>query len=94
MLVNIFMKFHEDILNGLEVIEQTQFCHRNCYLQSSKGHNSKNVYPRVMVLALCTPSNIDYYFYDVQRRYLEWFSSYKEGTILSLKLLLTKFKGA
>ena len=41
MLVNISMKFQEDILNGLKVIERTRFCHRNCYLQSSKGHNSK-----------------------------------------------------
>ena len=41
MLVNISMMFHEDILNGLKVIERTQFCHRNCYLQSSKGHNAK-----------------------------------------------------
>ena len=39
MLVNISMKFHEGIFNGLKVIERTQFCHRNCYLQSSKGHN-------------------------------------------------------
>ena len=39
MLINISIKFHEDILNGLKVIERTQFCHRNCYLQSSKGHN-------------------------------------------------------
>ena len=41
MLVNISMKFHVDILNDLKVIERTQFCHRNCYLQSSKGLNSK-----------------------------------------------------
>ena len=58
MLVNISMKFHEGILNGLKVIKQTQFCHRNCYLQSSMGHNSENIYPRVMVLALCTSSNV------------------------------------
>ena len=31
------MKFHEDILNGLKVIERTQFCHRNCYLQIQRG---------------------------------------------------------
>ena len=37
MLVNISVKFHEDILNGLNVIERTQFCHRNFYLQSSRG---------------------------------------------------------
>ena len=59
MLVNISMTFHEDILNGLKVIERTQFCHRYCYLQSSKGHNFKNVYLRVMVCALCTSTNVD-----------------------------------
>ena len=58
MLVNISMKFNEVILNGLKVIECTQFCHRNCYLQSSKEHNSKNIYPRFMVLALCMSSNV------------------------------------
>ena len=58
ILINISIKFHEDILNGFKVIERSRFCHRNCYLQSSKAHNSKNIYPRVMVLALCTSSNI------------------------------------
>ena len=56
MLVIISMNFHDDILNGFKVIERTRFCHRNCYLQSSKGHNSKRIYPTVMVLALCTSS--------------------------------------
>ena len=50
MLVNICMKFHEDTLNGFKVTELTQFCLRNCYLQSSKGHNSKGINTRVMVL--------------------------------------------
>ena len=58
MLVNISMKFREDILNGLKVIERTQFCHRNCYLQSSKRLNSKNIYPRAMILALCMSPNV------------------------------------
>ena len=49
-LVNISMKFHEDILNGFKVIEQKQFCHRNCYLQSSTdsrmdGHGKNNMAP-------------------------------------------------
>ena len=65
MLVNISMKFYEYILNGLTVIQRTHFCHRNCYLKSSKGHNSNNIYPRVMVLALCTSSNVDKYFFEV-----------------------------
>ena len=58
MWVDISMKFHEDILNGLKAIEGTRFCHRNCYVQSSKGHNSNNICPTVMVLALCTSSNV------------------------------------
>ena len=58
MVLNICLKFHEDILKGFKVIEWTQFCHRSCYLQSSKGHNSKNTYPRVTVLALCMSSNV------------------------------------
>ena len=58
MLVNISVKFHEDILNGLKVIEMTQFCHRNCYLQSSKGHYSKNIYPRVIVRAHSMSSGV------------------------------------
>ena len=40
-MVNICMKFHEDILNGFKVTERTRFCLRNCYLQNSKEHNSK-----------------------------------------------------
>ena len=75
MLINISMKFHEDILNGFQVTEQTRFCHWNCSLQSSKGHNSKTIYPRVMVLAICTSSNVDWYFYDVPWWYHERFSS-------------------
>ena len=58
MLINISMKFHEDILNSLKVIDRTQVCHRNCYLQSSKGQNSLYIYPRVMVLTLCTSPNV------------------------------------
>ena len=53
MLINICMKFHEDTLNGFKVTERTQFCLRNCYLQSSKGDNSKSINTRVMVLAFC-----------------------------------------
>ena len=50
MLVNICMKFHEDILNSFKVTERTRFCLRNSYLQSSKRHNSKSINTRVMVL--------------------------------------------
>ena len=37
MMLNISTKFHENILNGIQVIERTQ----NCHCQISKGNNSK-----------------------------------------------------
>ena len=55
---NTCMKFYEHILNGFKVVEWTRFCHRNCYLKSSKGCNSKSINTRVMVLALCMSSNV------------------------------------
>ena len=64
MLINICMKFHEDILNAFKVTERTWFCLRNCYLRSSKGHNSKSINTRVMVLAFCTSSNVVKYLYE------------------------------
>ena len=38
LVLNICMKFHEDILKGFYVLERTRVCHRNWYLQSSTGH--------------------------------------------------------
>ena len=55
MLIDINMKFHEAILNLFQVTEQTQFCNG----QNSKRNNSKSINARVMVLALCTLSNVD-----------------------------------
>ena len=52
------MSSHEDILNGLKVIERTQFCQETATYKVQKGYNSKNIYPRVMVLAICTSSNV------------------------------------
>ena len=65
MLVNICMKFYEDILNGFKVTEWTRFCLRNCYLQSSKGDNSKSINTSVMILAFCTSSNVGKYLNEV-----------------------------
>ena len=39
MLINIYMKFLEDILNRSQVTKRTRFCDR----QRSKGKHSKNV---------------------------------------------------
>ena len=49
ILIYVHIKFHEDILNSFQVIEQTRFCDG----QKSKGNNSKSIKARVMVLALC-----------------------------------------
>ena len=34
-------------------------------MTESKGNNSKSINARVMVLALCTSSNVDLYLYEV-----------------------------
>ena len=46
MLIDIYMKFREDSLNGFQVIEKTRLCDR------IQGNNSKGINARVMVLAL------------------------------------------
>ena len=46
MMLYISIKFHENILEGFEIIEQTG----NDSCQISKGNNSQNVLTRVMVL--------------------------------------------
>ena len=61
MLIDIYLKFHDDSLNGFQVIERTRFCDGQC----SKGNNSKNKDAIVMVLALCTLFNVDSYLYKV-----------------------------
>ena len=58
MMLYISMKFHENILNGLQVIEQFQ----NYHCQISKGNNYKNIETRDMVLVFCTPSDDALYF--------------------------------
>ena len=55
MSIDIHIKFHGSILNGLQVIEWTCF-HDG---QSYKGNNSKSINARVMVLVLCMSSNVD-----------------------------------
>ena len=61
MLIDIYMKFCEDSWTDFQVIERTRFCDK----QSFKGTNSKRINARVMALALCTPSNVDWYSYEV-----------------------------
>ena len=55
MLIDIYLKFLEDILNRFQVTERTRYCDG----QSFKENNSKTVNATVMVLALCTSFNVD-----------------------------------
>ena len=71
------MKFHEDTLNGFQVTERTRFCHWNCYLQSSKGHNSK-----IYIQELWFLHSAHRLMFDAPWGYLERFSSYRADTIL------------
>ena len=48
MLIDIYMKFCEDSLNGFQVIQQTPFCDE----KMSKGNNSKSINARDDYLAL------------------------------------------
>ena len=62
---------------------------QNYHQQISKGNNFKNVLKRVMVLVLCMSSDGALCFYEVSRKYLEGFSSYRADT----KRPLSNFKG-
>ena len=41
VVLNICVKFHENILYGFEVTERTEVCGKNVIFQCSKGNNSK-----------------------------------------------------
>ena len=61
MMLYISMKFHDNILNGFQVIERTQ----NYHSLISKGNNSKNVYTKVLVLVFCMSFDDVLYFFEV-----------------------------
>ena len=58
-MLYISVEFHENVLNGFQLIEWTG--NDNC--QNSKGNNSKNVLIRVVV-GICMLSDDFLYFYE------------------------------
>ena len=58
IVIYICTKFHENILEGIQVMELTQF-------QISKGHNSVKNVGGVTVLFLCTSSDGGLYLYNI-----------------------------
>ena len=59
MLIDIHMKFREDRLNGIQVIEQTRFCDR------VRGKNIIKYKCKRWFFALCRSSYVDRYLYEV-----------------------------
>ena len=61
MMLNIPIKFHENISNGFQVVERT----RIYYCRISKDNNSNTVRTSVTVLVLSMSSDDTQYFYEV-----------------------------
>ena len=55
MILNICMKFQEDIFNGFHVKYRPDFV-TELLLTSSKEKTKNNTYSRIMVVMLCTSS--------------------------------------
>ena len=53
--------------------------------QFTKGHNSVKTVDGVMVLNLCTSSDDALYLYQVSRKYLKGFQSYREDVVCILE---------
>ena len=48
MLIDIYMKFHEDSLNSFQVIGWTRFCDKQTDIQTdAQGKNNMSPYPKV-----------------------------------------------
>ena len=61
MMLYMSMKFHENILNGFQVLERTRIYHR----QISKGNNSKTIQKRVTILVFSKQSDDALFFHEV-----------------------------
>ena len=62
MMVYICSKFHENILDGIQVIKRTRFPKKK---NLSNGHNSVKNVGGLSVLVLCTSSDDGLYLYQV-----------------------------
>ena len=57
IMLYICVKFHENITNGIRVMEGTRVHGRNGYFLCSKGNNSISRQTRVMDCVFCTLSD-------------------------------------
>ena len=92
IILYISITFHENILNGFQVIERTGL--RDGRTDRRSGHeftnvefqreiqrNSKTVRTRLTVLVFCTSSDDALYFCEASWKYLERFSGYRADKI-------------
>ena len=63
MLIDIYMKFIEKIMNRFQFIVQTRYC-----VAKLQGKLLKSVNARVMVLALCTSSKKKLMLIDICKK--------------------------
>ena len=89
------VKFHQNISNSFQLIEQTLVDGRNGYfqyLQCLKGCNSKSRVTRVMVLIFCTSSHSALHLWESSWKYLKRFSTYWADMNTWWKWLCAMFK--
>ena len=79
MSSNVDWYLHEVFWSYLEQVSSYR-ADTILWRQSSKGNNSKSMNTRVMVLALCTSSNVDWYLYIKFRE--DSLNGYRADTIL------------
>ena len=96
MLVNIYMKIHENILNiiYLNVKDRTWSCHKKLLLSIFEGALLKSTQARVMTPALCKSSYCAEYFHELSWKYLEQFQCYRADRILLQRLLYIRLQRA
>ena len=67
VMLSIHVKFHENITNGIKVMERTEYMvhGRNGYVQCSKGNNSVSRQIRVIAHVFCTLSHSGLHWCEV-----------------------------
>ena len=82
IVLNICVKFGENVMNSIGVMERTRVHGRNGYVQCSKGNNSISRQARIIVHVFCTLSHGVLHWCEVLRKYLKWYQSYRADTKL------------
>ena len=77
MMFYICVKFHHNIINGIEVTER-----KLLFEKFKKGHNAKIIQARIIVLVLCILTHDVLYLCKVSWKYHKRYSSYRAETVV------------